>query len=201
VGKNTRRDTAPRSRCPWVNGDNPLMVAYHDREWGVPVHDDRTHFEFLVLEAAQAGLSWSTVLNKREGYRRAFSGFDPRKVARYTTARVEKLVADPSIIRNRMKIEAAIRNARAFLEVQDEFGSFDAYCWRFVGGRPKVNRWKTMKEIPATSAESDAFSKDLKRRGFSFVGSTVIYAHMQAVGMVNDHVVTCFRYREIANRP
>jgi DNA-3-methyladenine glycosylase I len=177
------------------------MRAYHDQEWGVPTHDDRTHFEFLVLEAAQAGLSWSTVLNKREGYRRAFSGFDPRKVARYTTARVEKLVADPSIIRNRMKIEAAIRNARAFLEVQDEFGSFDAYCWRFVGGRPKVNRWKTMKEIPATSAESDAFSKDLKRRGFSFVGSTVIYAHMQAVGMVNDHVVTCFRYREIANRP
>ena len=177
------------------------MVAYHDREWGVPVHDDRTHFEFLVLEAAQAGLSWSTVLNKREGYRRAFRGFDPEKVARYTAARVEKLVADPSIIRNRMKIEAAIRNARAFLAVQDEFGSFDAYCWRFVGNRPKVNRWKTMKEIPATSAESDAFSKDLKRRGFSFVGSTVIYAHMQAVGMVNDHVVTCFRYREIADRP
>jgi DNA-3-methyladenine glycosylase I len=190
----------PRS-CPWVNGDNPLMVEYHDREWGVPVDDDRTHFEFLVLEAAQAGLSWSTVLNKREGYRRAFSGFDPEKIARYTAARVEKLVADPSIIRNRMKIEAAIRNARAFLAVQDEFGSFDAYCWRFVGGRPKVNRWKTMKEIPATSAESDAFSKDLKRRGFSFVGSTVIYAHMQAVGMVNDHVVTCFRYREIADRP
>ena len=190
----------PRS-CPWVNGDNPLMVAYHDREWGVPVHDDRTHFEFLVLEAAQAGLSWSTVLNKREGYRRAFSGFDPRKIARYTTARVDELVADPSIIRNRMKIEAAVRNARAFLAVQDEFGSFDAYCWRFVGGRPRINRWKTMKEIPATSAESDAFSNDLKRRGFSFVGSTVIYAHMQAVGMVNDHVVSCFRYREIADRP
>ena len=190
----------PRS-CPWVNGDNPLMVAYHDREWGVPVHDDRRHFEFLVLEAAQAGLSWSTVLNKREGYRRAFSGFDPRKIARYTTARVAELVADPSIIRNRMKIEAAVRNARAFLAVQDEFGSFDAYCWRFVGGRPRINRWKTMKEIPATSAESDAFSNDLKRRGFSFVGSTVIYAHMQAVGMVNDHVVSCFRYREIADRP
>ena len=190
----------PRS-CPWVNGDNPLMVAYHDREWGVPVHDDRTHFEFLVLEAAQAGLSWSTVLNKREGYRRAFSGFDPRKIARYTTARVAELVADPSIIRNRMKIEAAVRNARAFLAVQDEFGSFDAYCWRFVGGRPRINRWKTMKEIPATSAESDAFSNDLKRRGFSFVGSTIIYAHMQAVGMVNDHVVSCFRYREIADRP
>ena len=190
----------PRS-CPWVNGDNPLMVAYHDRGWGVPVHDDRTHFEFLVLEAAQAGLSWSTVLNKREGYRRAFSGFDPRKIARYTTARVAELVADPSIIRNRMKIEAAVRNARAFLAVQDEFGSFDAYCWRFVGGRPRINRWKTMKEIPATSAESDAFSNDLKRRGFSFVGSTVIYAHMQAVGMVNDHVVSCFRYREIADRP
>jgi DNA-3-methyladenine glycosylase I len=176
------------------------MLDYHDREWGVPVHDDRRHFEFLVLEAAQAGLSWAIVLNKREGYRRAFSQFDPEKVARYTKARVEKLVADPSIIRNRMKIEAAVRNARAFLEVQDEFGSFDAYSWRFVDGRPRLNRRKTIKEIPATSAESDAFSKDLKRRGFSFVGSTVMYAHMQAVGMVNDHLVACFRYRQVQRR-
>jgi len=173
------------------------MLEYHDREWGVPIHDDRTHFEFLVLEAAQAGLSWSIVLKKREGYRRAFSEFDPRKVARYTSARIQKLLLDPSIIRNRLKIESAIRNARAFLAIQDEFGSFDAYCWRFVDGRPRRNRWKAMKEIPATSPESDAFSKDLKKRGFSFVGSTVVYAHMQAVGMVNDHVVSCFRYAQV----
>ena len=185
------------TRCAWAGTNNPLMLEYHDREWGVPVNDDRTHFEFLVLETAQAGLSWSIVLSKRDGYRRAFSQFDPAKVARYTKPRVEKLVADPAIIRNRMKIEAAVRNARAFLAVQDEFGSFNAYCWRFVDGRPRLNRWKTMGEIPATSAESDAFSKDLKRRGFSFVGSTVIYAHMQAVGMVNDHLVSCFRYREV----
>ena len=177
------------------------MLEYHDREWGVPIHDDRKHFEFLVLEAAQAGLSWAIVLNKREGFRRAFSDFDPQKVARYTSARVEKLVADPGIIRNRLKIEAAVRNARAFLEVQNECGTFDAYCWRFVDGRPRVNRWQTMKDIPATSAESDAFSKDLKNRGFSFVGSTVIYAHMQAVGMVNDHLVDCFRYREVQRKP
>ena len=183
-------------RCAWVNIDNPLMVQYHDREWGVPVHDDRKHFEFLVLEAAQAGLSWSIVLKKREGYRRAFSQFDPAKVARYTQNRIQKLTADPSIIRNRMKIEAAVRNARAFLAIQDEFGSFDAYGWRFVDGRPRLNRWKAMREIPATSRESDAFSKDLKRRGFGFVGSTIMYAHMQAVGMVNDHLVGCFRYRE-----
>ena len=187
---------SPRKRCSWVSADNPLMVDYHDREWGVPVHDDRTHFEFLVLEAAQAGLSWAIVLNKREGYRRAFAGFDPAKVARYTARRIEKLMLDPGIIRNRMKIEAAVRNARAFLEVQQEFGSFDSYCWRFVGGQPKLNRWDTLRQIPATSPESDAFSKDLKRRGFSFVGSTVIYAHMQAVGMINDHLVDCFRYRE-----
>jgi len=184
-------------RCTWVSMGNPLMLEYHDREWGVPVNDDRTHFEFLVLEAAQAGLSWSIVLNKREGYRRAFSQFNPEKVARYTQNRVEKLVADPSIIRNRMKIEAAVRNARAFLAIQDEFGSFNAYCWRFVDGRPRLNRWKATREIPATSLESDAFSKDLKRRGFSFVGSTVVYAHMQAVGMVNDHLVGCFRYRGV----
>jgi len=184
-------------RCAWVSISNPLMVQYHDREWGVPVHDDRRHYEFLVLEAAQAGLSWSIVLNKREGYRRAFSEFDPAKVARYTEKRIQKLTLDPAIIRNRMKIESAIRNARAFLAVQEEFGSFDAYGWQFVDGRPKLNRWKVMGQIPPTSPESDAFSKDLKRRGFSFVGSTVIYAHMQAVGMVNDHLVDCFRYREI----
>ena len=188
------------TRCGWVKASDALMLEYHDREWGVPVHDDRKHFEFLVLEAAQAGLSWSIVLNKREGYRRAFSEFDPEKVARYTARRVEKLTADPSIIRNRMKIEAAVKNARAFLRIQDEFNSFDAYCWRFVEGRPTLNRWKAMKEIPATSPESDAFSKDLKQRGFSFVGSTVIYAHMQAVGMVNDHIVDCFRYREVGRK-
>jgi len=184
-------------RCEWVTGADPLMVEYHDREWGVPVHDDRKHFEFLVLEAAQAGLSWSTVLRKREGYRRAFSDFDPEKVARYTDERIEILTQDPSIIRNRMKIAAAVRNARHFLEIEEEFGSFDKYAWRFVDGRPKVNRRTTSKDIPATSPESDAFSKDLKSRGFSFVGSTIIYAHMQAIGMVNDHLVDCFRYREL----
>jgi DNA-3-methyladenine glycosylase I len=186
----------PAKRCGWVNADDPLMVAYHDSEWGLPVHDDRRHFEFLVLEAAQAGLSWAIVLRKREGYRRAFSQFDPQKVARYSAKKIEALTADPAIVRNRLKIEAAVRNARAFLEVQEEFGSFDAYCWRFVGGRPQVNR-RRGGDIPATSPESDAFSKDLKKRGFTFVGSTIIYAHMQAVGMVNDHLVDCFRYREV----
>src|SRR5882672_1426336 len=184
-------------RCAWAETGGPLMLEYHDREWGAPLHDDRGHFEFLLLETAQAGLSWAVVLGKREGYRRAFSEFDPQKVARYTGKRIDKLTLDPSIIRNRMKIEAAVRNARAFLAIQDEFGSFDSYCWRFVDGRPRLNRWKTMKNIPATSPESDAFSKDLKKRGFSFVGPTVIYAYMQAVGMVNDHLVDCFRYREV----
>jgi len=173
------------------------MRDYHDREWGVPTHDDHRHFEFLVLEAAQAGLSWSIVLNKREGYRRAFSQFDPEKVARYSPARIDKLTADRGIIRNRIKIAAAVKNARAFLAVQKECGSFDAYCWQFVDGRPRQNRWKSLRQIPPTTAESDAFSRDLKRRGFSFVGSTVIYAHMQAVGMVNDHVVDCYRYRDV----
>jgi DNA-3-methyladenine glycosylase I len=173
------------------------MLDYHDREWGVPVHDDRTHFEFLLLEGAQAGLSWSTILRKREAYRRAFSEFDPHKVARYTEKKIQSLVADPGIVRNRMKIEAAVKNARAFLAIQEEFGSFDAYCWPFVGGKPLLNRRKLSREIPATSPESDAFSKDLKRRGFGFVGSTIIYAHMQAVGMVNDHLVDCFRYRQV----
>jgi DNA-3-methyladenine glycosylase I len=187
----------PKKRCEWVNGDDPLMVDYHDREWGLPVHEDRKHFEFLVLEAAQAGLSWSIVLKKREGYRRAFSGFDPRKVADYSDKKIDELTLDPSIIRNRRKIEAAVRNARHFLTVQDEFGSFDSYSWRFVDGRPRLNRWKATKDLPATSTQSDAFSKDLKSRGFSFVGPTVIYAHMQAVGMVNDHLVDCFRYGEV----
>ncbi len=189
-------DVQPK-RCSWVNADHELMREYHDREWGVPTHDDRTHFEFLILEGAQAGLSWSIVLRKREGYRRAFSQFDPAKVARYSQARIDKLIADPGIIRNRTKIAAAVRNARAFLIVQEEFGTFDAYCWRFVHGRPRQNRWSSAREIPATTAESDAFSRDLKGRGFSFVGSTVIYGHMQAVGMVNDHMVDCFRYRDV----
>ena len=188
---------AVKKRCSWVGGSNALMLEYHDREWGVPVHDDGKHFEFLVLEGAQAGLNWSIILNKREGYRRACSGFDPAKVARYTEKRLQQLLLDPGIIRNRQKIQSAVRNARAFLAVQEEFGSFDAYAWRFVGGRPIVNRWRVMKQIPATSPESDAFSKDLKQRGFGFVGSTIVYAHMQAVGMVNDHLVDCFRYREV----
>ena len=186
-----------RKRCPWVSPNDPLMAEYHDREWGVPVHDDRKHFEFLVLEAAQAGLSWSTVLRKREGYRNAFSGFDPEKVARFSDKRIDELTADPTIIRNRRKIVAAVRNARQFLALREEFGSFDAYCWRFVDGRPQVNQRKSSKDIPATSPQSDAFSKDLKARGFSFVGSTIIYAQMQAVGMVNDHLVDCFRYKEL----
>src|SRR5262245_25328843 len=185
------------ARGAWGTADDSLRVDYRGREWGVPVHDDPRHFEFLVLEGAQAGLSWSIVLRKRDGFRRAFSGFDPERVARYTRAPSQKLVADPAIIRNRIQIEASVTNARAFLAGQAEFGSFDSYCWKFVDGRPRVNRWKSMKDIPASSAESDAFSKDLKRRGFRFVGSTIIYAHMQAVGMVNDHVLGCFRYREL----
>jgi DNA-3-methyladenine glycosylase I len=195
---NHERLAMVKKRCGWVGEGNPLMVEYHDREWGVPAHEDRKHFEFLVLEGAQAGLSWSIVLNRREGYRRAFSDFDPNKVARYTDKRVQKLLLDPGIIRNRQKIESAVRNARAFLAIQEEFGSFDAYSWRFVGGKPRVNRWKATTQVPATTSESDAFSKDLKHRGFSFVGSTVVYAHMQAVGMVNDHLVGCFRYREVS---
>ena len=184
-------------RCSWVPDDNPVMTAYHDREWGVPVHDDRRHFEFLTLEAAQAGLSWWVVLRKRAGYEQAFAGFDPERVARFSPARVERLVRDPEIVRNRAKIESAVRNARAFRAIQREFGSFDTYCWAFVGGRPRQNRWTTSGQVPATSPESDAFSKDLKQRGFAFVGSTVVYAHMQAVGMVNDHLTGCFRYREV----
>jgi DNA-3-methyladenine glycosylase I len=186
-----------RKRCGWA-GTDPLYVAYHDAEWGVPLHDDHALFEFLVLEGAQAGLSWSTILRKRDAYRRAFDRFDPEKVARYNKRKVSALLADAGIVRNRAKIESAIKNARAFLKVQEEFGSFDAYQWRFVDGRPIQNRRRAIREIPASTVQSDAMSKDLKSRGFTFVGSTIIYAHMQAVGMVNDHLLDCFRYREVA---
>ncbi len=190
-----------KKRCSWAVGNwkkiDPRMVAYHDTEWGVPLHDDRKLFEFLVLEGAQAGLSWMTVLKKRENYRKAFEGFDPQKVARYNKAKIRKLLGDAGIIRNRLKIESAVVNAKAYLKVQEEFGSFAAYSWRFVDGEPIINRWKTLKQMPATSSISEAFSKDLKQRGFRFVGSIIIYAHMQAVGMVNDHTTDCFRYREL----
>jgi DNA-3-methyladenine glycosylase I len=179
-------------RCPWAKND--INIPYHDREWGVPVHDDRLLFEFLVLEGAQAGLSWDTILRKRERFREAFAGFDPDRVARYDKRKVQVLLKDPGIVRNRLKIEAAIANARAFLDVQEQFGSFDRYIWQFVDGRPKQNAWRTLKQVPASTRESDAMSKDLKQRGFRFVGSTICYAHMQATGMVNDHLVSCFRY-------
>jgi len=185
-------------RCGWGGLSDPLYRAYHDEEWGVPVHDDRVIFEFLVLEGAQAGLSWGTVLRKRENFRRAFEGFDPSGVARFDKRKVRQLMDDPGIIRNRLKLDSAIKNAKAFLEVQKEFGSFDSYLWRFVGGRTKVNKWRTLKEIPPKTPESEAMSRDLTRRGFRFVGPTICYAHMQATGMVNDHVVSCFRYRELA---
>jgi DNA-3-methyladenine glycosylase I len=188
---------ATKSRCAWA-GTDPVYVAYHDTEWGVPVHDDRLLFEFLVLEGAQAGLSWITILKKRDGYRRAFAGFDPKRVARFDDRKLGALLEDSGIVRNRAKVASAVRNARAFLDVQKEHGSFAAYQWSFVGGRPQQNRWESMKQIPPRTALSDAFSKDLKRRGFNFVGSTIIYAHMQAVGMVNDHVVGCFRHRQVA---
>jgi DNA-3-methyladenine glycosylase I len=184
------------TRCEWA-GTDPLYVAYHDQEWGVPVHDDRTLFEFLVLEGAQAGLSWSTILRKRENYRLAFDNFDPVKVAQYDEMKVAELLANPGIIRNRLKIHAAIQNARSFLAVQDEFGSFNAYIWQFVGGKPLVNARQSMAEIPSETPESRLMSKDLIRRGFKFVGPTICYAHMQATGMVNDHAVYCFRYQEV----
>jgi len=180
--------------------DDPLYREYHDKEWGVPVHDDRTMFEFLVLEGNQAGLSWGTILRKRENFRRAFEGFDPVKVARYDGRKVKSLMGDAGIIRNRLKIQAAVTNARAFLEVRREFGSFDAYVWRFVGGRPRVNSWRSLSEIPATTPESEALSRELLSRGFKFVGPTICYAHMQATGMVNDHVVGCFRHSELSGR-
>ena len=178
------------ARCPWA-GTDPLYVRYHDEEWGVPSHDDRHLFEMLILEGAQAGLSWITILRKRAAYRQAFDRFDPRRVARYDAAKLRTLLADPGIVRNRLKVEGSVRNARAFLDVQRECGSFDAYLWPFVGGAPRLNRPRTMRDVPARTAESDALSKDLKKRGFTFVGSTICYAFMQAVGMVNDHLVSC----------
>lgn len=183
------------ARC--FGGNDPLYIAYHDREWGVPNHDDRHLFEMLILEGAQAGLSWSTVLNKRENYRKAFDRFAAEKIARYNAKKIRALLEDAGIIRNRLKVESAIQNAKAFLMVREEFGAFDAYIWQFVGGQPKQNRWRTFKDIPARTAESDAMSKDLKKRGFNFVGSTICYAFMQAVGMVNDHPLTCFRQRDL----
>jgi DNA-3-methyladenine glycosylase I len=183
----------PLLRCPWADGSE-AYIAYHDDEWGVPVHDDRVFFEFLILEGAQAGLSWSTILNKRDGYRAAFAGFDPAKVAAFKAKDVARLMANPGIVRNRLKIESAITNAKAFLEVQREFGSFDRYVWTFVRGKPLLNRRRTMKTVPARTPESDALSKDLQKRGFRFVGTTIIYAFMQATGLVNDHLVACPRW-------
>lgn len=187
-----------KCRCDWVVPADPEYLAYHDQEWGVPVHEDRKQFEFLILEGAQAGLSWWTILRKREGYRQAFADFDPVKVARFTEKRIEKLLENPGIVRNRLKVRSAVTNAQLFLAVQEEFGSFDEYLWQFVGGKPIQNKWRQMKDVPVTTDESDALSKDLKKRGFKFVGSTIMYAHMQAVGMVNDHTVDCFRYKECA---
>ena len=182
----------PPVRCAWATGE--LMIRYHDEEWGLPAHDDRTLFEFLILEGAQAGLSWSTILNKRDNYRRAFEGFDPKRVARYDRRKTGQLLRDPGIVRNKLKIASAIANAKAFLRVQDEFGSFDRYIWQFVDGKPRLNSPRSIKQVPARTPQSDAMSKDLKRRGFNFVGSTICYAFMQAVGLVNDHTVDCFRY-------
>lgn len=186
-----------RHRCPWSEGVSVAYLQYHDSEWGVPARDDATQFEFLVLESAQAGLSWSTVLHKRAGYKKAFANFDPVRVSRFTPADIAKLIANPQIIRNRLKIESAVSNARAFLEVQSEFGSFSDYIWGFVDGEPVQNRWRTQAQVPATSPVSDALSKDLKYRGFRFVGSTIMYAHMQATGMVNDHITACYRHAEV----
>ena len=183
-------------RCGWTRND-PLYCAYHDTEWGVPMHDDRSLFEFLILEGAQAGLSWITILKKRENYREAFDNFDVKRVARYDANKIESLLQDSGIVRNRLKVEAAVTNAQKFLEVQAEFGSFDAFIWQFVDGRPIQNRWRSLAEVPASTRESDAMSRELKRRGFKFVGSTICYAHMQATGMVNDHVTDCFRHKEL----
>ena len=197
-----KKSQQPRAlkRC-WWSGEDPLYVKYHDTEWGVTVHDDRVLFEFLLLEGAQAGLSWITILRKREAYRRAFADFDPERVARFTPKKIERLMQDPGIVRNRLKLESAVKNARAFLRVQQEFGSFDQYQWRFVGGAPVQSRIASRSEINPRTEISDAFSKDLKKRGFNFVGSTIVYAHMQAVGMVNDHLTDCFRYRELSRKP
>jgi DNA-3-methyladenine glycosylase I len=193
-------DEDSKNRCPWCEGAD-LYRRYHDEEWGVPVHDDRKHFEFLVLESAQAGLSWSTILKKRENYRKAYRGFDPQIVARFGARDIERLLKDAGIVRNRLKIESSINNAKRFLEIREEFGSFDAYLWGFVGGSPVVNRRRILSEIPAKTELSDRISKDLKTRGFRFVGSTIIYAHLQAVGVVNDHLVDCFRYGELGGKP
>jgi DNA-3-methyladenine glycosylase I len=187
----------PIQRCPW-SGSDPLYVDYHDKEWGVPVHDDRKLFEFLVLEGMQAGLSWLTILRKRENFRRAFAGFDAEKVARFGKREVARLMADAGIVRNELKILSAVTNAKALLRVREELGSFDQYLWQFVDGAPRINRRRAMKDIPATTPQSDAMSRDLKKRGFKFVGSTICYAHMQATGMVNDHITSCFRYRDLA---
>ena len=184
-------------RCPWAR--NELSIRYHDQEWGTPAHDDRRLFEFLLLEGAQAGLSWDTILKKRENYRAAFDGFDPKAIARYDRRKTQRLLRDSGIIRNQLKIASAVRNAKAFLQVQDEFGSFDTYVWQFVGGKPLVNSWRSLRQVPARTPESDAMSKDLKKHGFTFVGSTICYAFMQAMGLVNDHVIDCFRYSEVSH--
>jgi len=194
----TRKPSSQPTRCAWARTE--LGIAYHDREWGVPVHDDATLFEFLLLEGAQAGLSWETILAKRDAYRSAFAGFDAERVARFGPARVERLLGNPGIVRNRLKVASAVTNAKAFLAVQREFGSFDRYVWGFVGGAPRVNRWRTIRQVPARTPESDALSKDLLRRGFKFVGSTICYAFMEAVGMVNDHTVDCFRYERVGRK-
>ena len=186
-----------KKRCQWVDLNDPVYIAYHDKEWGVPVHDDRKQFEFLVLEGAQAGLSWQTILKRREGYREAFANFDPAKVARFDDKKIELLLANPGIIRNKLKVASAIKNAKHFLEIQKEFGSFDKYIWQFVGGKPIKNSWKSIKEIPPATKESQLLSADLKKRGFTFVGPTIMYAHMQAVGLVNDHTSDCFRHCQV----
>jgi DNA-3-methyladenine glycosylase I len=192
----TREAAPPPTRCSWAR--SALAIRYHDEEWGVPVHDDRTLFEFLILEGAQAGLSWETILNKRENYRAAFDNFDPKRIARYDRRKLAQLLKNPGIVRNRLKIASAVQNAKAYLQAQKEFGSFDRYIWQFVEGRPRINSWKSLDRLPALTAQSDAMSKSLKKRGFNFVGSTICYAFMQAVGMVNDHSVTCFRYPELS---
>lgn len=186
-----------KKRCGWVEKQFQEYIKYHDEEWGVPVHDDKTHFEFLILEGAQAGLSWSTILKRREGYRNAFANFDPEKVAQFNESKIQELLQDEGIIRNKLKVRSAVTNARLFLDIQKEFGSFDNYIWEFVGGEPIINQWKSLKEVPATTQESDALSKDLQKRGFKFVGSTIMYAHMQACGLVMDHTTDCFRYAEL----
>jgi DNA-3-methyladenine glycosylase I len=196
IRRNTMTSTVPHIRCAWA-GTDPLYQSYHDREWGVPVHDDRLLFEFLTLEGAQAGLSWITILRKRAAYQAAFAGFDPETVARFEEAKVAELLGNPGIVRNRLKVASTITNAQAFLKVQEEFGSFDAYQWNFVDGHPIQNAWQSMAHVPASSPVSDAMSKDLKKRGFRFVGTAICYAHMQAIGMVNDHTVDCFRWREL----